>query len=527
MASEQELRQKYREVLAQLESQEAQSGQLESVLRLLIGRLCLAGRGRDARLDEELRKIGNLTRNRLQIAQINAALEPLTRAVAALDQISSDTANMLRGPDPQATDSTASRRAPGIAAGPEPAAAAPVATPSATTPSAKGATPLSTTQTQRALHVTTQTHRTLPASAAATAPAERPAATAAERETRLDAALAQMLDRLSALPELRPAIAALHDRTFTELSSDELAERLERVTNLIGEQRQSLLREKREIEDMLVQIDSRLEAISAFFSYEEEDRSSTRDNSQKLNMLVMGEVNEISSDITQAVSLMELRGRVGNRLEAINSHLSDFRSREEERLSAQVDRTLSLRARVEELERESRALQNSLQAEQRAAMIDALTGIPNRAAYDDRMLHEYERWQRHGGTITIAAWDVDNFKSINDEFGHMAGDKVLRILGQHLARSVRGTDFMGRYGGEEFVMIMIGMDSEQALRACNKIRTAIQAIAFHFRDRPVTVTASCGITTFRMGDTPEMAFERADGALYAAKDGGRNRCVVR
>ncbi len=500
MASEQELRQKYREVLAQLESQEAQSGQLESVLRLLIGRLCLAGRGRDVRLDEELRKIGNLTRSRLEIAQINAALEPLTRAVAALDQISSDTANMLRGADPQS---------------PDPAAAPP--------PTARGSGPLSTTQTQRALHATTQTHRTLP-SAADPAPA---AATPAERETRIDSALAQMLERLSALPELRPAIAALHDRTFTELSSDELAERLERVTNLIGEQRQSLLREKREIEDMLVQIDSRLEAISTFFSYEEADRSSTRDNSQKLNMLVMGEVNEISTDMTQAASLVDLRGRVGNRLEAINTHLSDFRSREEERLSAQVDRTLSLKARVEELERESRALQSSLQAEQRAAMIDALTGIPNRAAYDDRMAHEYTRWQRHGGTITIAAWDVDNFKAINDEFGHTAGDKVLRILGQHLARSVRGTDFLGRYGGEEFVMIMIGVDSEQALRACNKIRAAIQAIAFHFRDRPVTVTASCGISTFRMGDTPEMAFERADTALYAAKDGGRNRCVVR
>jgi len=502
MASEQELRQKYREVLSQLEAQEAQSGQLENVLKLLIGRLCLAGRGRDARLDEELRKIGNLTRNRLEITQINAALEPLTRAVAALDQISADTANMLRGPDPQLEASIN---------------AAPAA------PPARGAAPLSATQTQRALHVATQTHKSLPAAAAAD-----PAPTAStEREMRLDTALAQMLDRLSALPELRPAISALHDRTFAELSSDELAERLERVTNLISEQRQSLLREKREIEDMLVQIDSRLEAISAFFAYEEQDRSSTRDNSQKLNMLVMGEVNEISSDMTQAVSLVELRGRVGNRLEAINTHLSDFRSREEERLTAQVDRTLSLRARVEELERESRALQNSLQAEQRAAMIDALTGIPNRAAYDDRMAHEYARWQRHGGTISIAAWDVDNFKSINDEFGHKAGDKVLRILGQHLARSVRATDFMGRYGGEEFVMIMIGVDSEQALRACNKIRTGIQAIAFHFRDRPVTVTASCGITTFRMGDTPDSAFERADGALYAAKDGGRNRCVVR
>ncbi len=528
MASEQELRQKYRDVLAQLESQEAQSGRLESVLRLLIGRLCLAGRGRDARLDEELRKIGTLTRNRLDIAQINAVLEPLTRAVAGLDQIGSDTVNMLRG-----TDATGNRPGPAT-----PAAAPTVAPPAApATPAAaiKGAVPLSTTQTQRALHSTTQTHRIPPAPTTA-APVTAPALLAqsnasvagdpADGATRIHTALALMLDRLSALPELRPAIAALHDRTFEDLSSEELAERLERVTNLIGEQRTTLLREKREIEDMLLQIDSRLEAISAFFAFEEEERSSTRDNSKQLNMLVMGEVNDISSDISEAGSLTELRGRVGHRLEAINTHLSDFRSREEERLTAQVDRTLSLRARVEELERESRVLQNSLQEEQRAAMVDALTGIPNRAAYDDRMAHEFARWQRHSGTISIAAWDVDNFKSINDEFGHMAGDKVLRILGQHMARCVRGTDFVARYGGEEFVMIVIGMDAEQALKACNKIRAGIQAIAFHFRDRPVTVTASCGITNFRMGDTPETAFERADSALYEAKDSGRNRCVV-
>jgi diguanylate cyclase len=509
MASEQELRQKYREALVQLEAQEAQSGQLEGVLKLLIGRLCLAGRGRDARLDEELRKIGTMTRNRLEIAQINAALEPLTRAVAALDQISSETVNMLRGPDPAPSGEATGNR-------PGPSAATPPSAP-------KGAVPLSTTQTQRALHSTTQTHKIIPPAAAAAA--SRPGAPTAG--PRIHTALAQMLERLSALPELRPAISALHDGTFEDLTSDELAERLERVTNLIGEQRTSLLREKRDIEDMLVQIDSRLEAISAFFAFEEQDRTDTRDSSNKLNMLVMGEVNEISTDMTQAGTLSELRGRVGNRLEAINTHLVDFRSREEERLSAQVDRTLSLRARVEELERESRVLQNSLQEEQRAAMIDALTGIPNRAAYDDRMAHEFARWQRHGGTISIAAWDVDNFKSINDEFGHMAGDKVLRILGQHMARNVRGTDFLARYGGEEFLMIMIGMDAEQALKACNKIRAGIQAIAFHFRDRPVTVTASCGITTFRMGDVPEMAFERADGALYEAKDGGRNRCVVR
>jgi diguanylate cyclase len=525
MASEQELRQKYREVLQQLETQEAQSGQLESVLRLLIGRLCLAGRGRDSRLDEELRKIGSMSRNRLEIAQINAALEPLTRAVAALDQIGTETVRVLRGPDPPPTAATVRTQVLTERTDTPPAPPA---------PAGKGAPPLSTTQTQRALHSATQTHKVLATTSpsVASVPSTQTkipvvAGSPAERESRIHTALALMLDRLSALPELRPAIAALHDRAFNDLSPDELAERLERITNLIGEQRTSLLREKHEIEEMLRQIDTRLEAISAFFAYEDQERSNTRDNSKQLNMLVMGEVNEISSDMTQAGTLAELRGRVGSRLEAINSHLSEFRTREEERLSAQSDRTMSLRARVEELERESRVLQISLQEEQRAAMIDALTGVPNRAAYDDRMAHEFARWQRHGGTITIAAWDVDNFKGINDEFGHMAGDKVLQVIGQHMARAVRGTDFLARYGGEEFVMIMIGMDSEAALKACNKIRAGIQAIAFHFREKPVTVTASCGISTFRMGDMPEMAFERADGALYEAKNAGRNRCVVR
>ena len=178
---------------------------------------------------------------------------------------------MLRGSDPQppAADTTASR--------PGPVPAAPAAVPAAAT---KPAVPLSTTQTQRALHSTSQTHKAVPTTPAPVArtveqslPAAASAPTApvdlADRETRVHAALAQMLDRLSALPELRPAISALHDRTFNDLSSDELAERLERVTNLIGEQRTSLLREKREIEDMLQQIDSRLEAISAFFAFEE------------------------------------------------------------------------------------------------------------------------------------------------------------------------------------------------------------------------------------------------------------------
>ncbi len=190
------------------------------------------------------------------------------------------------------------------------------------------------------------------------------------------------------------------------------------------------------------------------------------------------------------------------------------------------DRVTRMRTRIAVLERESRSLHESLREEQRMAMIDALTGIPNRAAYDDRIEQEHKRWKRFARPVSILAWDIDRFKTINDAYGHKAGDKVLRVIGQHLARHVRDTDFVGRYGGEEFVMLLVGTDPEEARTVAEKIRLEISQLGFHFHDRPVSITASCGITAFQGDDTPDAAFDRADKALYQAKEAGRNCCIV-
>jgi diguanylate cyclase len=190
------------------------------------------------------------------------------------------------------------------------------------------------------------------------------------------------------------------------------------------------------------------------------------------------------------------------------------------------DRVQRMRTRIAVLERESRQLHENLREEQRMAMIDALTGIPNRAAYDDRIEEEHKRWKRFARPVSILAWDIDRFKAINDAYGHKAGDKVLRVIGQHLARHVRDTDFVGRYGGEEFVMLLVGTDVNEARVVAEKIRQEISQLGFHFHDHPVAITASCGITAFIGEDTPDVAFDRADKALYRAKESGRNCCIV-
>jgi len=123
-------------------------------------------------------------------------------------------------------------------------------------------------------------------------------------------------------------------------------------------------------------------------------------------------------------------------------------------------------------------------------------------------------------------WDVDHFKRINDTYGHRAGDKVLQVISECFAGKIRSTDFIARYGGEEFVMLLPGTHLEDATSFSDRIRAAIAEIGFHFRGQPVSVTVSSGITALHPDDSAGTAFDRADKALYQAKQTGRNRCVT-
>jgi diguanylate cyclase len=476
-----DLRQKYLDALTELEAGQARWGKLETTLRLLIGRLCLAARGRAEPLDGELRKVSELVRGRSENMEIEARLEPLSRAIAALDDDASGIVGLML-PRPGGSISPGAAAQFGPAANCEPVS--PGGGPDTSTADLEG------------------------------------------RDARVQAVIVSVLERLARLPELRPALGDLFERSKGVVSAEEFAEGLERIARLVGEQRASLMRERREIEELLQQMDARLEEIANHLAGEAADQKNAQTSSQQLDLLVMNEVRSLNSDVQRAEDLGALRNRVRDRLELISSHLQEFRTREGVRVCAQLDRTQRMRIRVGDLEREIHGLHKSLQEEQSLRMIDALTGIPNRAAYDDRIRHEFMRWQRESTPVSVLAWDIDLFKDINDAYGHSAGDKVLRVIAQHLAHHVRGTDFVARYGGEEFVMILIGTAAEQALQAADKMRVGIASMGFHFHNKPVAVTASCGITTFRGDDTPETIFDRADRALYRAKDGGRNCCRI-
>jgi diguanylate cyclase (GGDEF)-like protein len=155
---------------------------------------------------------------------------------------------------------------------------------------------------------------------------------------------------------------------------------------------------------------------------------------------------------------------------------------------------------------------------------DSLTETLNRRAFERLALNRVA--DRKSYPLALIAFDIDNFKSINDRYGHAAGDTVLREFGAILRAAVREKDVVGRIGGEEFVLLLPGTDGEFAYRIAERLRTVLESSRFDEIDAALRVTTSAGIARYRPGEAVAVMLARADHLLYAAKRAGRNRVVT-
>ena len=337
--------------------------------------------------------------------------------------------------------------------------------------------------------------------------------------------LLQLLERL-ALPEaFDERVEALQQRLEEERDCEPLAA-LQQITDLVAEMRVQLQREKQEIEDFLQQLTDQLQDVDSFVKGSEGERRAAYEEGRELGDAVQAQVRGIESDVQDARDLSGLKQTVQSRIDAIVAHVEQHRRAEAERNQVADDRVQTLQQRLQEMEEETGELHERLRQQRSRALTDALTGIPNRLAWDERLQQEYARWKRFQTPLALLVWDVDNFKPINDEYGHKAGDKVLRVIAGILADNIRETDFIARFGGEEFAMLVTGAGVDDVAQVAEKLRAAIENCGFHYRGQAVPITISCGIALFGEGDTVEAVFERADRALYRAKSQGRNRCLL-
>ncbi|HEY2019896.1 diguanylate cyclase [Paraburkholderia sp.] len=164
---------------------------------------------------------------------------------------------------------------------------------------------------------------------------------------------------------------------------------------------------------------------------------------------------------------------------------------------------------------------------QEYANLDGLTGIANRRFFEARLRDEFTRWKRYGGDMSMLLFDLDHFKTINDQFGHGGGDTVLRVMAQRVAGVVRAQDTFGRFGGEEFALLLPCTPLDDAMLVADKIRRVIAETPVELLGTSVAVTASFGgASAHTSASAPDVLINEADAALYRAKRQGRNCSVA-
>jgi len=161
----------------------------------------------------------------------------------------------------------------------------------------------------------------------------------------------------------------------------------------------------------------------------------------------------------------------------------------------------------------------------RAANIDGLTQLYNKKYFVDVLSKEFSFSKRNNQPLSLMMIDVDHFKKINDTYGHMAGDLVLKCVGQYLQKNLRLENIGCRYGGEEFAIILRNVTGDQALAIAERLRTSIEQEKINYRGKTIQITVSIGIATLQEEnfDTIDDLIQKADEFLYEAKESGRNR----
>ncbi|HWT69182.1 MAG TPA: diguanylate cyclase [Pseudomonas sp.] len=278
-----------------------------------------------------------------------------------------------------------------------------------------------------------------------------------------------------------------------------------------------------EFEIYLQHLNERLESFQSNLQAASDGHADNRSAAQAMDTQIREQVDGMQSSMHEASNLDDLKVVLENHLEGLLGTMDRHRQQRDEREQEVAARLQSLAERVTHMEQEALGFREHLEEQRQKALIDPLTGLPNRAAWSERLDHEISQWQQHGNTLMLAMLDLDHFKRINDNYGHLAGDKVLKIIATVLRKRLRGTDFIARFGGEEFVLLMPSTVPAAGMKLLEHLRASIEACPFHFKGEPVTVTISMGLTAFKAGENSDLVLKRADQALYRAKNAGRNR----
>jgi len=296
--------------------------------------------------------------------------------------------------------------------------------------------------------------------------------------------------------------------------------------SLLFKIKEHALSEQKAIENFLTDFSRQFILLGEEAQEVSQSNETVRENSLNLRKIIDSQVDNIKNSSANAEELSSLQQNITQHLQELRFQYQKHQAVEDNQFNESKQQFEEMSQKLQILEAETDLLRNNLKIAHDQALSDALTGLPNRMAYDDMIANEYSRWSRYKAPLALIIWDIDLFKLINDKFGHKAGDKTLALVALLLSKNCRKTDFVARYGGEEFVMLLPNTDSAQAFELAEKIRVMIGTSGFNYQGHSIKLTISCGVSQFSGEDQHGDVFNRADQALYLSKEQGRNKSSI-
>ena len=336
--------------------------------------------------------------------------------------------------------------------------------------------------------------------------------------------LTNLLSELAFAEKSAPQIAVIRQSLLDTLSIEALLDAcLQTITIIVA----SINEERLSAEHFLLQLNDALSSVQHAVSLSLKNTDQLHLKLDKLNQQIEQQIDQLGQSTRNATSLEQLKQLVTQRLGNISDALKTKEQLETQERHTMLSTLKDMELRLTELETEAQTFRTKLAEQNFRSLQDSLTEIPNRAAFDERLALEIKRWQRYKKPLSIALADVDNFKSINDNYGHSAGDKTLKVIARALQQGLRETDFIARYGGEEFVILFPETSLDELTAPLNTLREKIKSIVFTFKNQKVPITISFGASQLTAEDTSRQVFDRADEALYEAKKAGRDRVILK
>ncbi len=351
-------------------------------------------------------------------------------------------------------------------------------------------------------------------------------ALAADNRRSIDSARQSLLDLIDRIPvsrNLASEAAQLRRTIETIAGPEEIRPCTTALAQLVGKLREEMQAELDRLAEFLRGTARRLQEFEQVMQRSREMYAESEADALQLSETICVGVREVRLSVGEADDLDALKVLIESKLEVIDNGLTQFVSSQSVRAAEAGDVIERMTHRLKDLEQQALHLREDLEVQHARVLMDPLTGILNRAGYTEMASKHFARWKRYGGALSLGVIDLDLFKEINDRYGHAAGDKVLATVASKLKEVIRESDVLCRFGGEEFVLLLPETSVSDARTMLEKLRNHIADCPFRHKDTPVRVTMSCGVAQFQATDTIDSVFERADLAMYAAKQGGRNR----